>query len=70
MKPRLKALTEAQIAFVCSFLPEEMDKDEEYLAQKRAGDFEDNMDAAYHEGFVDGYNQCREDVLKRLKEEQ
>ena len=68
MKPRLKALAEAQMAFVRSFLPEEMDKDEKYLAQKRAGDFEDNLDAAYHEGFVDGYNQCLEGILKRLKE--
>ncbi|RLC76325.1 MAG: hypothetical protein DRJ03_28870 [Chloroflexi bacterium] len=70
MKSRLKALMEAQIAFVRSLLPEERHRDEEYLAQKRAGDLEDNLDAAYHEGFVDGYNQCREDILKRLKEEQ
>jgi len=69
MKSRLKALIEAQMTFVHALIPEERHRDEEYLAEKRAGDFEDNLDAAYHEGFVDGYNQCREGILKRIREE-
>ncbi len=70
MRPRLRTLAEARLCFVRSLIPEEKHRDEEYLAQKRAGDFEDNLDAAYHEGFVDGYNQCREDILKRIREEE
>lgn len=70
MRPRLKTLAEARLCFVRSLLPEEKHKDTEYLAEKKAGDFKDNLDAAYHEGFVDGYNQCREDILKKIREEE
>jgi len=70
MRPRLRTLAEARLCFVRSLIPEERHKDKECLAQKRAGDLEDNLDAAYHEGFVDGYNQCREDILKRIREEE
>lgn len=54
---------------VLSLLPEKKNKDMEYIDQKKMGDFEDRLDVAYHEGFVVGYNQCREDILKRIKEE-
>jgi len=65
----LKTLGEARMRLVLSLLPEKKNKDLEYIAQRKAGDFEDRLDVAYHEGFVVGYNQCREDILKRIKEE-
>ena len=49
------------------FLPAEMEKDEEFLAKKKVGDLEDNLDAAYHEGFCDGFNQCLENISKNIK---
>jgi len=45
-------------------LPAEMEKDEEYLTKKKVENLED---AAYHEGFCDGFNQCLENISKNIK---
>jgi len=41
-------------------LPAEMEKDEEYLTKKKVENLED---AAYHEGFCDGFNQWQKKIL-------